>query len=100
MFPVTTVLGSIPWAALGIGMFKYQIAYTQENIRSVYFSATSTITGLTALLAGIVSSVLVEFLDVTFETPPFWIIFIVGFFGVLLTIFLMLRTPYSEPDRN
>lgn len=98
MFPITTILGSVPWAAMGIGMFKYQIAYSNDSNRSVYLSATSTLTGLTALIAGFASSALVEALELMFEVPPFWVIFAVGFAGVLLTIFLIYITPYKETD--
>jgi Na+/melibiose symporter-like transporter len=98
MFPITTILGTIPWAAMGIGMFKYQIAYTTEETRSVYFSVNSTLCGIIAFFAGIVSSGLVEFFDVMFEVSPFWIIFVIGFVGVVITWLIIFKTPYSEPD--
>lgn len=97
MFPITTILGTIPWAAFGIGLFKYQIAYTKEENRSVYFSVNSTLSGLIAMLSGIVSSTLVGVLEASSSNPPFWIIFAIGGVGVLLTGFLIIKTPYKEP---
>lgn len=98
MFPITTVLGTVPWAALGIGMFKYQIAYTHEDTRSVYFSISSTLCGIVAALSSVVCSAIVGILESSFSKPPFWIIFLIGALGVALTFCLIARTKYIEPD--
>lgn len=98
LFPITSVLGAVPWAALGIGLFKYQIAYTHEDTRSVYFSVNSTLSGIAAAVAGVASSALVGLLETLSENPPFWVIFVIGGAGVLLTIFFIVKTPYREPD--
>lgn len=98
MFPITTILGTIPWAALGIGMFKFQIAYTHDDTRSVYFSVSSTLCGIVAALSSVVCSGIVGILELNFTSPPFWIIFLIGAIGVGITFLMISRTKYVEPD--
>lgn len=96
LVPVACIFGSTPWAALGIGLFKYQIAYTNEETRSIYFSVNSTLCGITCAISGVVSSVLVGIIEQT-DTTPFWIIFAIGMVGVVITMILIGKTPYKEP---
>lgn len=100
LYPIVVVLGTIPWAALGIGMFKFQIANTKEETRSTYFSVNSTLCGLTAAFAGICSSATLAVLENSFENPPYYIIFIIGAAGLVFTSTFIFKAHYEEPNKS
>ena len=97
LFPVATILGAAPWAALGIGLFKYQILYTAAETRSSYFSVSSALSALRAAAGTACCSALVSVLAQRFEAPPFWSIFLTGALGVVLVQRCVWKTPYREP---
>jgi hypothetical protein len=99
LFPFATIIGTIPWAALGIGFFKFQITYTDENTRSIYFSINSMLCGLVSAAAGILSSLLTGIIEgLPIEEPPYWIIFLIGCICTVITAVMVWITPYKEPD--
>lgn len=97
ILPIASILGAIPYAGLGIGLFKYQVLYSEPETRSLTFSVCSAASGMAAFLGTTVCTALVAFLE-TFAQPPFWIIFCVGIFFTTVTICIIQATPYKEPQ--
>lgn len=100
LYPIVIILGTIPWAALGIGMFKFQICNTKEETRSTYFAVNSTLCGLTAAFAGVCSSATLAVLESSFQNPPYWIFFAIGAAGLILTTSFIIRARYVETDKG
>ena len=96
LFPIATTLSGVPWAGLGIGIFKYQIAYTRPAARASYFAMTSAAGGLAALAGSALCSAMLGAFETLFAAPPYWVIFAVGVAGALLTAVLVGCTPYRE----
>lgn len=96
VFPLINLFSSIAWAAYGIGMFKYQIQYTQEETRSSYFSVSSALSGIAAAAGTFLCSGLVSLLERSFAMPPYRVVFLVGVMGALATLWLIWKTPYQE----
>ena len=46
LFPVLSILGAVPYAGMGVGFLKMQVATSPSATRSMYFSSTHCSTGL------------------------------------------------------
>lgn len=97
ILPLACILGSIPHAGLGIGLFKYQVAYSQPETRSLTFSVCSAASGVASLIGTTLCTALVAVLS-AIEAQPYFIVFMVGIFFAAVTMFLIGITPYDEKN--
>ena len=89
LFPVLSVLGAVPFAGLGVAFLQLQVATTQTDDRTLYFSLTATLNGLGALAGSVLCSVLIGVLETgILGADSLKYIFAVGIVGVLVTTWL------------
>lgn len=95
LFPLSTILGAIPYAGMGIGFLKMQIRTTPEDSRSVYLSVLSLLLGVSALLGSLFSSSLISYLE-QFSQSALRYVFLVGVLSALLAALLVLHVRYNK----
>lgn len=95
ILPIACILGAIPHAALGIGLFKYQVAYSQPETRSLTFSVCSAASGVASLLGTTLCTALVAVVS-SMENTPYYLVFTVGIIFVIIAITVIGITPYEE----
>ena len=64
LFPVLSILGAVPYAGMGVGFLKMQVATSPSATRSMYFSVNSLFNGASALLGSVLCSALIGVLEV------------------------------------
>ncbi len=99
LFFVACFLKELPWAGLGIGMFHYQINYTDLENRSVYFSVHAGLMGIFAFL-GVISCNLIVSVVSVLPTTPYQVVFIPWILGIALTALFVIITPLTKPNPN
>ena len=99
LYPVLTLLGSIPVGGLSLGLFRLQVEHSPAATRSVYFSANSAVNGTVCLAGASICSGLIEAIDR--GSLPFGInsLFLVGAALMVATILSVWRLPQSKPGR-
>lgn len=95
ILPIASIMGAIPNAGLGIGLFKYQVAYSQPETRSLTFSICSAASGVASLLGTTLCTAFVAVLS-GMAAQPYYLVFAIGIFFVFVTIAIIGITPYSE----
>ena len=95
LFPVLSILGAVPYAGMGVGFLKMQVATSPSATRSMYFSVNSLFNGASALLGSVLCSALIGVLE---AYPPHALrcIFFVGLAGALAAAVMAARIPCRE----
>lgn len=95
LFPVLSILGAVPYAGMGVGFLKMQVATSPAATRSMYFSVNSLFNGAAALLGSVLCSALIGVLEVY---PPHALrfVFFVGLAGALVAAVMAARIPCRE----
>ena len=90
-----SILGAVPYAGMGVGFLKMQVATSPSATRSMYFSVNSLFNGASALLGSVLCSALIGVLE---AYPPHALrcIFFVGLAGALAAAVMAARIPCRE----
>ncbi len=99
LFFISCFLKELPWAGLGIGMFHYQINYTDLENRSVYFSVHAGLMGIFAFLGVLACNLIVSVVSALPNTP-YQIAFVPWILGTILTAIFVMTTPYTKPTTS
>lgn len=94
LFPILSILGTLPFAGMGVGFLEMQVDTAPAASRSLYFSVTATMNGLASFAGSMVCSALIEtilLLAPASANGNLRIIFCVGLVGALLSAVLSLR---------
>ena len=95
LYPFLSVLLAIPFAGLGVGFLKMQIATTPEDTRSVYISVLALLNGAAALFGSLICSTFIQVLEAYSLSLLRWI-FCIGLVGTLISALLILRVPFDD----
>ena len=91
--PVYLMLGTLPACVSSVGTLQLRVAASTTEMRSVYFSAYSLISGAASLLGTTISSTLIEVLDRTPSAPPIQSLFLLGLVLLVVPFVLFRRLP-------
>ena len=95
LFPVLSILGAVPYAGMGVGFLKMQVATSPSATRSMYFSVNSLFNGASALLGSVLCSALIGVLE-AYLPHALRCIFFVGLAGALAAAVMAARIPCRE----
>ncbi|OUP02998.1 hypothetical protein B5F36_10430 [Anaerofilum sp. An201] len=98
LYPVLTLLGSIPVGGLTLGLFRLQVQHSPAATRSVYFSANSAVSGTVCLVGASVCSALIDAIDRGSLAFGINSLFLVGTALMAATILSVWRLPQSKSD--
>ena len=87
------MLSTLPVSGLSVGTLQLRVAASTTEMRSVYFSAYSLISGAASLLGTTISSTLIEVLDRTPSAPPIQSLFLLGLVLLVVPFVLFRRLP-------
>lgn len=98
LYPVLTLLGSIPVGGLTLGLFRLQVEHSPAATRSVYFSANSAVNGTVCLVGASICSALIDAIDHGYLSFGINSLFLVGAALMAATILSVWRLPQSKSD--
>ena len=91
--PVYLSLSTLPLSGFNIGTLKMRIASSSEELRSVYFSAFSLISGGASMLATMISSFLIGCIESGTLGIPLQSLFLVGLVLLILPFWIFRKIP-------
>ena len=91
--PVYLVLSTLPMSGISVGTLQLRIATSNAEMRSVYFSAYSLISGAASLVGTSVCSALIEVLDKNPAGLPLQSLFLLGMLLLAFPFLLFRRLP-------
>lgn len=97
LYPVLTLLGSIPIGGVSLGLFRLQTVHSPAAARSVYFAANSAVGGTVCLAGASLCSALIEGIDRGLFGFGINSLFLMGAALMAATILSVRRLPESSP---
>ena len=91
--PVYLSLSTLPLSGFNIGTLKMRIASSSEELRSVYFSAFSLISGGASMLGTMISSFLIGCIESGTLGIPLQSLFLVGLVLLILPFWIFRKIP-------
>lgn len=93
IFPLVSVLGSIPYAGVSVGFLQMQVDTIPEQERSIYFSVCSTANGVASMVGSAVCSGAIQLLENACGsgTPNLRYIFLIGAAGTAACVLASLK---------
>lgn len=99
LFPVLTLLGSVPVGVFGLGMFRLQIKASPAQERSIFFSTYSALNGIAGFMGTAVCSVLIDNIDqqhIPIQTNSLFLIGIALFCCTILSLLPLQSVSCSQ----
>ena len=91
--PIYLVLSTLPMSGISVGTLQLRVATSDAEMRSVYFSAYSLISGVASLVGTSICSALIEVLDKNTAGLPLQSLYLLGLLLLVFPFVLFRNLP-------